>query len=143
MRLHTRTILVDGKSAFVGSQSLRELELDSRREIGIVCRDAAIVSRIREIFEEDWAGIQSKGTANVAGQPAGKVAKKVAKAVVNSMPPVAPAVQDVMREMVGDTQVKLDSAEVEAIVREAVKDAVKEAVRTAVGGAGGADEPVK
>ena len=32
MRLHTRTIIRDGRQAFVGSQSLRPAELDSRRE---------------------------------------------------------------------------------------------------------------
>jgi ATP-binding cassette, subfamily B, bacterial len=34
MRLHTRTIIRDRTQAFVGSQSLRQLELDARREIG-------------------------------------------------------------------------------------------------------------
>ena len=32
MRLHTRTIIRDGSQAFVGSQSLRQPELDLRRE---------------------------------------------------------------------------------------------------------------
>jgi phosphatidylserine/phosphatidylglycerophosphate/cardiolipin synthase-like enzyme len=142
MRLHTRTILVDGKAAFVGSQSLRELELDSRREIGVICRDAKIVSRIREIFEEDWAAVQSKGTGATA-KPVAKVAKKVAKAVAAALPPVAPALQEVIRDVVGDTEVKLDTSEVETLVREAVKDAVKEVVRNAVGEASASNEPVK
>ena len=34
MRLHTRTIIRDGVQAFIGSQSLREMELGSRREVG-------------------------------------------------------------------------------------------------------------
>ena len=33
MRLHTRTIVRDGEQAFIGSQSLREFELEKRREI--------------------------------------------------------------------------------------------------------------
>ena len=33
LRLHTRSILRDRKALFVGSQSLRELELDGRREV--------------------------------------------------------------------------------------------------------------
>ena len=35
MRLHTRTIIRDGRQAFVGSQSLRPAELDARREAGL------------------------------------------------------------------------------------------------------------
>ena len=39
MRLHTRSIVRDGRYAFIGSQSLRQLELDARREVGIIFRD--------------------------------------------------------------------------------------------------------
>ena len=45
MRLHTRTIIRDGRQAFVGSQSLRQPELDLRREIGIIVRDSKAVKR--------------------------------------------------------------------------------------------------
>ena len=38
MRLHTRTIIRDGSQAFVGSQSLRQPELDLRREIAQHCQ---------------------------------------------------------------------------------------------------------
>src|SRR5712691_238113 len=43
MRLHTRTMIQDGRKAFVGSQSLREIELDGRREVGIIFRDSKAV----------------------------------------------------------------------------------------------------
>jgi hypothetical protein len=33
-RLHVRAIIVDGRRAFLGSQSLRRIELDERRETG-------------------------------------------------------------------------------------------------------------
>ena len=36
MRLHLRAMLRDGEDVFVGSQSLRALELDKRREVGII-----------------------------------------------------------------------------------------------------------
>ena len=55
MRLHTRTIIVDGHQAFVGSQSLRKMELDSRREIGIIVRDKKVVNTLLATFEKDWA----------------------------------------------------------------------------------------
>jgi len=54
-RLHVRAILRDGHYAFVGSQSLRKLELDSRREVGVIVKDPSIVSRLSDIFEQDWA----------------------------------------------------------------------------------------
>ena len=54
MRLHTRTIIRDGRQAFVGSQSLRQPELDLRREIGIIVRDSKAVKTLIETFEKDW-----------------------------------------------------------------------------------------
>src|SRR5581483_8930235 len=41
-RLHVRAILRDGKRAFVGSQSLRKLELEKRREVGIIVADEKV-----------------------------------------------------------------------------------------------------
>ena len=38
-RLHVRAIIRDGERAFVGSQSLRRLELEKRREVGIIVTD--------------------------------------------------------------------------------------------------------
>jgi cardiolipin synthase A/B len=54
-RLHVRAMIRDGKRAFIGSQSLRRLELDSRREIGLIVTDVPVVQRMREVFEDDWA----------------------------------------------------------------------------------------
>jgi phosphatidylserine/phosphatidylglycerophosphate/cardiolipin synthase-like enzyme len=54
-RLHVRAIARDGRSAFVGSQSLRKQELDARREIGVIVRDAKVVKKIVAVFESDWA----------------------------------------------------------------------------------------
>ena len=38
--LHARTIVCDRRRAFVGSQSVRAEELDSRRELGLIVQDA-------------------------------------------------------------------------------------------------------
>jgi phosphatidylserine/phosphatidylglycerophosphate/cardiolipin synthase-like enzyme len=54
-RLHVRAIVRDGEEAFVGSQSLRALELDGRREVGLFCREAKLVKALLEVFEADWA----------------------------------------------------------------------------------------
>lgn len=54
LRLHVRAIVRDGTSAFVGSQSLRKLELDGRREVGVLIRDARVARKILSVFESDW-----------------------------------------------------------------------------------------
>ena len=54
LRLHVRAMVRDGESAFVGSQSLRKLELDGRREVGVLVTDARIAKRIQAVFETDW-----------------------------------------------------------------------------------------
>jgi len=53
-RLHVRAIIRDGQHAFVGSQSLGPIELDHRREVGVIVREPAIVRRMQSIFERDW-----------------------------------------------------------------------------------------
>jgi cardiolipin synthase A/B len=54
-RLHVRAMVRDGDEVFVGSQSLRALELDGRREVGLFAKDPKIVKAIIEVFESDWA----------------------------------------------------------------------------------------
>jgi len=55
LRLHVRAMIRDGDTAFVGSQSLRALELDARREVGLIFKDPRVVKRLQEVFDEDWA----------------------------------------------------------------------------------------
>jgi phosphatidylserine/phosphatidylglycerophosphate/cardiolipin synthase-like enzyme len=55
IRLHVRAAVRDGAEAFVGSQSLRALELDGRREVGVLIKDAKVVKAIADVFEADWA----------------------------------------------------------------------------------------
>jgi cardiolipin synthase len=55
LRMHVRAIISDGVTAFVGSQSLRKPELDERREIGVILKDARIAKRMADVFEADWA----------------------------------------------------------------------------------------
>src|SRR5688572_3041121 len=54
LRLHVRSIVRDRKAAFVGSQSLRKLELDKRREVGMITKDRRTVSQIAGVFNSDW-----------------------------------------------------------------------------------------
>jgi phosphatidylserine/phosphatidylglycerophosphate/cardiolipin synthase-like enzyme len=71
-RLHVRAMIRDGDTAFVGSQSLRALELDGRREVGLITREARVVKRMLEVFEGDWARTD-------LGQKELKVAAKIEK----------------------------------------------------------------
>jgi phosphatidylserine/phosphatidylglycerophosphate/cardiolipin synthase-like enzyme len=63
LRLHVRAMIRDGSSAFVGSQSLRRLELDGRREIGVLITDAAVVKQMEGVFEADWKNSGGKPLA--------------------------------------------------------------------------------
>ena len=61
LRLHVRAMIRDGSSAFVGSQSLRKLELDGRRELGVIITNAQVAKKMQAVFEADWAQTQPKG----------------------------------------------------------------------------------
>ena len=54
-KLHARAIIQDGRKAFIGSQSLRRLELDERREVGVIFTDPQVVKQLISVFESDWA----------------------------------------------------------------------------------------
>jgi phosphatidylserine/phosphatidylglycerophosphate/cardiolipin synthase-like enzyme len=138
IRLHTRTIVRDGTWAFVGSQSLRALELDARREVGIIFRDPKTVGQILKTFQSDWES-QAEAVARTLresepleedGAAVARVAKKVAKAVAGSLGPVTPVVEMTFRELSGlHAEVELNRQQIEETVRDAVKDAVRQAVR--------------
>lgn len=75
-RLHVRAIVRDGQRAFVGSQSLRKLELDKRREVGIIVSDRKVVAGFLTVFAQDWA-------ATPSGR---KAAKKTVRNIRNGKP---------------------------------------------------------
>ena len=68
LRLHVRAMIRDGASTFVGSQSLRKLELDGRREVGVIVSDPAVARRMQEVFEEDWTRSGGKEAATAADE---------------------------------------------------------------------------
>lgn len=134
LRLHTRTMIRDRRQAFIGSQSLREIELDARREVGIIFRDPKVVSRLLKSFEDDWARAQKEAPpVERKTAPAGRAAKIVVRAITRELPPVAPVLQDAVKEVVGEnTRIELDAKEVEETVKDAVKQAVTEVVKDVV-----------
>lgn len=131
MRFHTRAILRDGKDAFLGSQSLRQAELDRRRELGILIHDREIVHSLVKIFDKDWAGLAPAREGS--RQPKPKQAdglKKAVKAVVKDFP-LAPIVEDALRHAAGRvTQLELHGD----TLRHDLADRVREAVEDAVSG---------
>ena len=137
MRLHTRTIIRDGKQAFIGSQSLRAAELDARREVGLIFTDRQIVPKLAKVFEADWeaAGKALEQAGEEEKASAAKVAKKMAKAVVRELPPIAPVLEEIIKELGGDQiEGTLAAAEMETSVKDAVRAAVKEVVQDAMEG---------
>jgi cardiolipin synthase A/B len=139
LRLHTRVIIRDRRQAFLGSQSLRQVELDARREIGIIFRDSKIVNSMAKVFESDWSESKSMGKAKSKKRSkdpvvknAKKSAQRVANVVTNRLPVasvVATAVKQVMQQ---EPAMKLEHKEVTETVKDAVKEAVKDAVKKAV-----------
>jgi len=131
MRLHTRTIIRDGRQAFVGSQSLRPSELDMRREIGIMVRDARIVSTLVSTFEKDWVstGFDEVREALKADPEQIETNNKTNDALAREMPPLQKTLKKAIKQAVsraGKEAVADDS--LKATVKDAVKKAVTEAV---------------
>jgi len=84
MRLHVRAIVRDGAMAFVGSQSLRKLELDGRREVGVIVSDTAVAKGIQEVFEADWAKTLTKEEVKAAVAENGKAEKAADKGALRA-----------------------------------------------------------
>lgn len=57
IRLHVQAIIRDRRDLFFGSQSLRKVELDQRREVGVITDDPQAVHSFFVIFEMDWGDI--------------------------------------------------------------------------------------
>jgi phosphatidylserine/phosphatidylglycerophosphate/cardiolipin synthase-like enzyme len=76
LRLHVRAMVRDGSTAFIGSQSLRKLELDGRREVGIIINDSRIAKKMQVIFEADWAEAGRRGAAEKAAKVRARIKEK-------------------------------------------------------------------
>jgi cardiolipin synthase A/B len=161
-RLHTRTIIRDGRQAFIGSQSLRPAELDSRRELGLIIHDAKAVKKLVDTFESDWVPAGSKkrksapkekksdkevsdGKQKKAEDAAENQQKREEKqtevaveALKQELDPLADTVKKAVRKAVakaGDEVLTDKSVKdtMKKVVKKAVKDAVKEAVQASNG----------
>ena len=131
MRLHTRTIIRDRSQAFIGSQSLRQLELDARREIGVIFRDASILKDLCRVFEEDWlASVPEEGQETNDEAPPKKAVKKLARKVVKQMS-VAPMAKRMAKVIGKKADGDLDKKHIRETVKQLVEDVAKEAAEHA------------
>jgi len=131
-RLHTRTIIRDRKDAFVGSQSLRKLELDSRRELGLIVKEREVISKLVETFEKDWG-------ASEAQEQKPKVAvrakeKPIDKAkLAKKLDPLNESIKRAVKKVVKDNgQEVMADSETKETLKQAVKKTVKQAFKEAV-----------
>jgi len=79
-RLHIRAIIRDGRRAFLGSQSLRRLELEKRREVGVIITDDKVVCEMQDVFVRDWALTDTGRKEAKKAAKAGKKEEKLAAA---------------------------------------------------------------
>ena len=138
-RLHTRTIIRDRRQAFVGSQSLRAAELDSRRELGLIVHDAKTVKLLVDTFESDWGngnGKKESARSKPTGKSAAVSGKEVEKAVqvfTKELDPLTVSVKKAVRKAVAKAgEDVLHDRDVKDTMKKVVKKAVKEAVKEAV-----------
>jgi len=126
-RLHLRAIIRDGDEAFIGIQSLRKLELEARREVGIIFRSRPVVKQMESVFDRDWKKseplVEADSVTAALSIPAKKVAKEVAKQIA-----VKPVVEDAVDRIVENSDAALEPEEIAQTVRDAFRDEVEGAV---------------
>ncbi len=139
MRLHTRVIIRDCKQAFLGSQSLRKLELNARREIGVIVNNTKIVSSISTVFEDDWKAsvpVDVKAEKKRASALASRAAKKIVSAIEKKLAPT-PVVKQVLKTIEKEASLEIDPSLAREVVKgtltKAVKKATEKIVEKAVG----------
>ena len=138
MRLHTRTIIRDGHQAFVGSQSLRPAELDSRREVGLIVHEPKVVKKLLTTFESDWSTTERSDvpeSTNDKESPAvsKRVAEKAVAVLTHELRPLAGTVKKAVNKVVAQAgEEVLHDKVVKSTVKKAIKKAVKKAVKEAV-----------
>jgi phosphatidylserine/phosphatidylglycerophosphate/cardiolipin synthase-like enzyme len=127
MRLHTRVIIRDGKQVFLGSQSLRKLELDARREIGVIVNSPKIVSAMTAVFEDDWkASVPDAAEKKHVSAQTQRASKKAVKVAERKLSP-APVVKDLLKVIESEVDVEVDPSQATQVVKDALKKAMKKA----------------
>ncbi len=134
IRLHTRTIISDGTRAFIGSQSLRPAEMDSRRELGLIIRDGKILKQLMECFQEDWDSTDAANDKALKKDEASEAPKKhvrrATKVLARELHPLTATVKKAVKKVVAETGGDvLADKRVKTAVKKLVKKAIKQAVK--------------
>jgi phosphatidylserine/phosphatidylglycerophosphate/cardiolipin synthase-like enzyme len=134
IRLHTRTIITDGSQAFIGSQSLRAAELDSRREVGLIIRESKILKQLMECFESDWESTDAASDAALKKDQAPEAPKKevqrAAKVLAKELHPLTATVKKAVKKAVAEAgEDIMGTKHVKSTVKKMVKKAIKQAVK--------------
>lgn len=130
LRLHTRTAVRDRTHVFIGSQSLRQQELDTRREIGVIFRDGSAVKNVVRTFEEDWTASSSKRW-QPSKTSATRATKKLAKTVSDRVP-LAPVTRKLVQSISDSSNGKFSRKKIRATVKNVMKDVVEKTAQEAV-----------
>lgn len=127
VRLHIRLIIRDRRQAFLGSQSLRRQELESRREVGVIFRNGAAINSLVRTFKQDWAasapGKKERGLV---------IAPKVVAKAVRKEIPVHRVVARLAREIKPNVNGKLATRQIEKKVKKVLRSSVKQVVKEAL-----------
>jgi phosphatidylserine/phosphatidylglycerophosphate/cardiolipin synthase-like enzyme len=135
LRLHARTIIRDQREAFVGSQSLRRIELDERRELGVIIRGPKTMRRLVDTFNADWSAKELSDNPEATARDLKRAVKSAAAELTYLNPIVRQAVKDVVAKTGGED---FDPEDVQASIQAAVKEAVRERVQEIMNEAGDA-----
>lgn len=131
-RIHIRGMVRDGKSAFLGSMSMRRLELGARREVGVVFDDSKSVKRMAAVFEQDWAAATPAIPNDLLAAALDAPAKRVAKVVARNIA-VKPVVEELLDRMMDSARdMPFAPEEVAQTVRDAFREEVHDAVVVAL-----------
>ncbi len=128
MRLHVRGMVRDGREAFLGSMSMRRLELGARREVGVVFSDPKAVKLMTATFEKDWAMASPAFSSDLLTAALDAPAKKVAKVLARQIH-MKPVVEELLDKLIDPSQALTFEPEA---VAQTVRDAFREEVHDAV-----------
>ncbi len=135
MRLHAQVIIRDGTELFLGSQSMRSVELDARREVGVLLSDPQITRQVRDTFEADWEKTHSSKILATGSSAAvlpdsnidpGVYDLSAAKSAQIVQSAVKEAIMDAVKETLLESP---DMVPLKSTVREAAKEALAELAR--------------
>lgn len=56
--MHAKIMIIDGKTAFVGSENISTQSLDKNRELGIIISDNNVITTLQQTFQKDWGDSQ-------------------------------------------------------------------------------------